>query len=162
MEMIRFCDMLRSTKECQRNALLLRLIAHHALSVPLLFRFWVALWTPCWVTFGYFLWSEVSKSTFGLQVWLLMIFEWKSCWFLVSQPFRNIVNTMVFVRFHVFDFWLIFMISGTSWDLNLEVFGGLQASFWGFLRVLENDWNFNECYCLAGWTQNPEDLVRCW
>ena len=42
---------------------------------------------------------------------------------------KNIVKTIVFTRFHFFDFLLILMVSGTSWDLNLEVFGGLEALF---------------------------------
>ena len=124
--------------------------------------FWVPQWRHFWVTFCYFMWFEVSTSRFGFQARILMIFDWKIWWFVMSQPLKNIVNIMVFIRFHVFDFLLILMVSGTSWDLNLEVFGGLQAPLWGFLRVLENHWNFIELYGLAGRPQNPEDLVGGW
>ena len=78
----------------------------------------------------------------------------------MSQPFKNNVNILVFIRFHVFDWLLILMVSGTSWDLNLEVFGCLQAPFGGVLRALGNHWNFIEFYGLAGWLQNEGNMVR--
>ena len=124
--------------------------------------FWVPHGRHCWVTFCYFMCFEVSKSRFGLQARFLMISDAKICWFLMSQPLKNIVNTAVFIRFHVFGFLLILMVSGTSWDLNLEVFGCLQASFWGFLRVLENHWNFIGFYGLASRLQNPAPMVSGW
>ena len=120
----------------------------------------------CWghfgVTFLQFMWFEASKSMFGLQARFLMIFDWKNLWFLMSQPLKNIVNTMVFIRSHFSCIFVILMLSGTSWDLILESFGGLQAPFWWFLRVLENHRNFIEFYDLAGWPQSPATLSRGW
>ena len=46
------------------------------------------------------------------------------------------------MRFHFFDFFAILMTSGTSWDLILDTFGGLETPFWWFLAVLEIEWNF--------------------
>ena len=135
-------------------------------------RFWVPHWGHFCVTFSYFLWFEVSKSGFGLQERFLMIFDWKTCWILMSRSFKNIANTVVFIRLRFFGFYAILIVSGTSWNLIFEVSGGLQAQFWWYLRVFGThrnfiekkikNMNFIEFYHLAGWTQNPEDLVRCW
>ena len=121
--------------------------------------FWVPHGRHFWVTFCYFMCFEVSKSRFGLQARFLMISDAKICWFWCPNPAKNIVNAVVFIRFHVFDFLLILMVSGTSWELNLEVFGGLQASFWGFLRVLESHWFFIEFCGLAGRLQGWDNMV---
>ena len=92
--------------------------------------------------FSYFLWFEQYKITFGLQSCFLMIFEWKFSWILMSQPLKSIVNTCVFIRFHFFNIFVILMTSGTSWDLILDTFGGLETPFWWFLGVLDMHWNF--------------------
>ena len=107
--------------------------------------FWVSLWRPFWITFWYFLSFEVSKSMFGLQAWLLLTFELKICWFLMSQPLIYIVNTDVFFRFHIFDFFMNLMISGSCLDLILDTFGSLGTPIWWFLgywRLLETLMNF--------------------
>ena len=44
----------------------------------------------------------------------------------------------------------LFGLFGNSWDFIWEGFGGLQAAFRGFLRVLESHWKFIEFYGLAG------------
>ena len=112
----------------------------------------------CWVTFSYFVWFEVSKSMFGLQAWFLMIFAWKICSFLMSQPLKNTLNTMVFIRFHFSDFFVILMISGTSWDLILEVFGSLETPFWWFMRLLRIPWiSLNS---MVSWLA-PESRAPC-
>ena len=107
--------------------------------------FWVPHWKPFWVTVWYFLWFGVSKSMFELQAWFLMIFDWKISWFVMSQPLKNMVNIVVFIRFHFFDFFMNLMISGTCLDLILDPFGGLGRSIWWFLgywRLLEILMNF--------------------
>ena len=100
--------------------------------------FWVPHWRPFWVTFWYFLWFGVSKSMFGLQAWFLMIFDWKISWFVMSQPLKNIANTVVFIGFHVFVVLVILMISGTCLDLTFETFGGLD--FWCIGDCLKFHW----------------------
>ena len=79
---------------------------------------------------------------FGLQTWFSTICEWKICWFLMSQPVKNTVNTVVFIGFHVFVVLVILMISGTCLDLIFETFGGLGRPFLWFLGVVEIHWNF--------------------
>ena len=98
--------------------------------------------------FWYFMWFGLSKSALGLQTCFLTTFGWTMCSFLMSQPFKHIVNTMVFMRFHFSNCFVILMASGTYLDLIFEVSGGLQAPFWWFLRVLENHSNFMEFYDL--------------
>ena len=108
--------------------------------------FWVPLWQPFWVTFPYYLWFEVHKSLLGLHARILMNFDWKILsrflWILMFQPLKSIVNIYVFMRFHFFDFFVILMTSGTSWDLILDTFGGLGRPFWWFVGVLDMHWNF--------------------
>ena len=58
------------------------------------------------------------------------------------QPLKSIVNIDVFMRFHFFDFFVVLMTSGTSWDLILDTFRGLATPFWWFLGVLDMHWNF--------------------
>ena len=45
----------------------------------------------------------------------------------MSQPLKNIEKTIDFIRFHFFDVFMILIVLGTSWDLILEVFGGLET-----------------------------------
>ena len=50
----------------------------------------------------------------------------------MSKPFGNIVNIMVFIRFHMFDFFITLMILGPSLDpfgALLEVFGDQFGDF---------------------------------
>ena len=69
----------------------------------------------------------------------------KKVCFLRSQPLKNIVKTMVFIRIHFFNFFKNLMVSGTSWDLILEVWEVLRIHFhdsWRYLRLLEISMNF--------------------
>ena len=82
---------------------------------------------------------------FGLQALFLMLFEWKSLWILMSWPFKNILNTMVFMRFHIFCFFVKFMILGTHLGIILDTFGGPGRPLWWFLGYwihLEISMNF--------------------
>ena len=102
--------------------------------------FWVPLWTPFWVIFWYFLSFEAPKDMFGLQTWFSTIFEWKICWFVMSQPIKSTVNNSVFIRFHFFDFFMNLMISGPCLDLILdtfEVLGDHLTHFLVYWRLLE-------------------------
>ena len=102
--------------------------------------FWVPLWTPFWIIFWYFLSFEAPKDMFGLQTWFSTIFEWKICWFVMSQPIKSIVNNSVFIRFHFFDFFMNLMISGPCLDLILdtfEVLGDHLTHFLVYWRLLE-------------------------
>ena len=47
----------------------------------------------------------------------------------MSQPFKNIVNTVVFIRFRFFDFCMNFMIVGGNLDLILDTFECLGNQF---------------------------------
>ena len=116
--------------------------------------FWVPLWTPFWVIFWYFLSFEAPKDMFGLQTWFSTIFEWKICWFVMSQPIKSIVNNCVFIRFHFFDFFMNLMISGPCLDLILDTFEGLGRPFKWFFGVLDMHWNF------ADFQDHPE--LRQW
>ena len=60
----------------------------------------------------------------------------------MSQPLKSIVNTVVFIRFHFFNIFVILMTSGTSWDLILVTLGGLGTPFLWFSGVLDMHWNF--------------------
>ena len=62
----------------------------------------------------------------------------------MSQPLKSIVNTVVFIRFHFFNIFVILMSSGTSWDLILVTLGGLGAPFLWFSGVLDMYWNFSD------------------
>ena len=80
------------------------------------------------------IWSV--KTLFGLQAWLLLTFELKLCWFLMSQPLNLYCKywcfhwISLFWLFHEFDdfrsmfgprsghFW-------RSWDINLMIFTGI-------------------------------------
>ena len=46
-----------------------------------------------------------------------------------DEDLKSIVKNRVFMRFHFFEFFAILMTSGTSWDLILDIFGGLETSF---------------------------------
>ena len=46
------------------------------------------------------------------------------------QPLKNIVNIMVFIRFHIFDFFINLMILDPSLDPFLDSFGGLWSAVW--------------------------------
>ena len=48
---------------------------------------------------------------FGLQAQLSMIFDWKFGRILMSQPFKNIVNIVVFMRFRFSDLSLILTLA---------------------------------------------------
>ena len=61
---------------------------------------------------------------------------------LIFQPIKSTVNHCVFFRFYFFNMFMILMTSGTSWDLILDTFGGLETPFWWFLGVLDMHWNF--------------------
>ena len=81
-----------------------------------------------------------QKDMFGLQTWFSTIFEWKICWFVMSQPIKSIVNNSVFIRFHFFDFFMNLMISGPCLDLILdtfEVLGDHLTHFLVYWRLLE-------------------------
>ena len=54
-------------------------------------------------------------------------------------------KTMVFIKFQIFIFFNNLMVSGTSWDLILEVWEVLRVHFhdsWRYLRLLEISMNF--------------------
>ena len=58
----------------------------------------------------------------------------------MSQPLKNIVNTVVFIGFHVFAVLVILMISGPCLDLILdtfEVLGDHLTHFLVYWRLLE-------------------------
>ena len=64
----------------------------------------------------------------------------------MSQPLKNIVKIRVFIRIHFFNFFKNLMVSGTSWDLILEVWEVLRVHFhdsWRYLRLLEISMNSN-------------------
>ena len=56
-------------------------------------------------------------------------FESKMSGFLMSQPLKSIVNTMVFMRSRIFSVFMIWMVSGTTLDNILLSFGGLREPF---------------------------------
>ena len=82
-------------------------------------------WDIVLATFSYVLWFEVSKSMFGLQARILTILEWKIYSCLMSQPFKNIVNTDVFIRFLIFDIFLNLMSLASLRGLILDTLGGI-------------------------------------
>ena len=123
-------------------------------------RFWVPFWGLFWSTFWHFLEFELSKSMVGLQAQFLMIFDLNICWFVMSKPFKNIVNTVVFIRFHIFDFCMNLMILGTNLDLILDTFGGLGELVRWFVGVLEIPWNFSEFHDLPRGTPNWGNDLR--
>ena len=102
--------------------------------------FWWILGPPLETILGHFL---IFSVIWGVKkhVWIAgMIFDWKISWFVMSQPLKNIANTVVFIGFHVFVVLVILMISGTCLDLIFETFGGLGRQFNWFLvywRLLE-------------------------
>ena len=107
------------------------------------------LWGPSWgqfgVTFRYFLCFGVTKCWSTLQPYSLMDSEWKIISFPMSQPLKNTVNTVVFIRFHFFhNFWNL-MVSGTILETILEALGLSRthlADFWGSWRLLRISINF--------------------
>ena len=151
--------MLGSTKECTVAASHCAPRAFRSLAVQVYGGFWVPLWSSFLIFFWYVMWFGLSKSALGLQTCFLTTVGWNICSFLMSQPFKNIVNIMVFMIFHIFIFFMTLMASGTYLDVIFEVSGGLEAPLWWFLRVLLGHWVFIEFYGQAGWHQNPEDLV---
>ena len=127
--------------------------------------FWWILDPPLghfWVTCWYFMWFEVSKSRFGLQARFLMICDRKNCWFLMSQPLKNNVKTIVFKRFYFSDLLLIWMTSGTCLDLILVTLEGLGAPIWWFVGLLYRHWNFNEFHDPTRETPNWEKTPSGW
>ena len=78
---------------------------------------WVTSCHHFGVTFSQFNWFEASKNMFQLQARFFTIFDWTFDSFLMSQPSKNIVNTVVFIRFHFSHFLLIWMTSGTCLTL---------------------------------------------
>ena len=66
------------------------------------------------------------------------------------------------MRFHFFDFFVILMTSGTSWDLILDTFGGLETPFWWFLGVLDMHWNFIDFLDLPKLRHQTWWKVNCW
>ena len=65
----------------------------------------------------------------------------------MSQPIKSIVNSSVFIRFHFFDFFMNFMISGTCLDFILDTFGVLGApfgDFCGYCTGIEISMNFQD------------------
>ena len=119
--------MLRSTKACTVAAPACAPRAFRSLAVQVFDGFWVPLWRPFWITFWYLMSFEAIENMLGLQARFFMMFEWKTCWFLMSQPIKSIANMNVFIRFHFFDFFMNFMILGICLDLILITFGGLGA-----------------------------------
>ena len=70
----------------------------------------------------------------------------RSVCFLRSQPLKNMLKNQVFIRIHFFMFFKNLMVSGTSWDLILEVWDVLRVHFhdsWRYLRLLEISMNSN-------------------
>ena len=126
--------------------------------VSIFYEFWMPYWDHFWVTFWYFMWVGVSKSMFGLQARFLMIFDWRNRWFLMSAPLKNIINTVVFVRFHIFVFLLILMIFGMLWD-TLWIPG---SRFLWICAVLVNPLNLNGFLDVGGETQNLKFLGSGW
>ena len=98
------------------------------------------------VTFRYFLCFGVTKCWSTLQPYSLMDSEWKINSFPMSQPLKNIVNTVVFIRFHFFhNFWNL-IVSGTILETILEALDLSRthlADFWGSWRLLRISMNFN-------------------
>ena len=72
--------------------------------------------------------------------------EWKMISFPMSQPLKNTVNTVVFIRFHFFhNFWNL-IVSGTILDTILEALGLSRIhfeDFWVCWRLLRISMNFN-------------------
>ena len=60
----------------------------------------------------------------------------------MSQPLKSIVNSSFFHEVSLFNISVIFMTSGTSWDLFLVTLGGLGTPFLWFSGVLDMHWNF--------------------
>ena len=58
----------------------------------------------------------------------------------MSQPLKNIVNIMVFMRFHIFDVFINLMIFGANLDLFwslLETLGHQFGDFLGYCTGIE-------------------------
>ena len=105
-------------------------------------------WDHFWGTFWYFMWVEVSKSMFGLQARFLMIFDCRNCWFLMPVTLKNIVNTVVFVRFRILAFLLISMIFRMLLDTFWSRFWYLGVAFceyvqyWWILWIWMDSWTW--------------------
>jgi len=73
-----------------------------------------------------------------------MTFQRKYCQLLTSQPFKNLVNIVVFIRRHVVNGFVIFMVLGTFLDLVWTTLGGLGApcggyfGHWTLTKMLRN------------------------
>ena len=94
----------------------------------------------------------------------------------MSQPLKSIVNTVVFIRFHFFNIFVILMTSGASWDLILVTLDGLGAPFLWFSGVLDMYWNFidfqdhpklrGSTWLMVNWctraSSNKSILPACW
>jgi hypothetical protein len=62
-----------------------------------------------------------------------MSFELKECLIVMPQPLKNIVNTMVFIRFQIFVSFLNLMILGPDLDLISVTFEDPGAPIWRHL-----------------------------
>ena len=81
---------------------------------------------------------EVSKSTFGLHALMLMSLDWMIRWFLMSRPFKNILNTLVFIRFQTSDFFLNLVTLGSLCGVILDTLGGIWRSKSHILGAWDN------------------------
>ena len=79
-----------------------------------------------------------------------MDFEWKVISFPMSHPLKNMVNSVVFIRFHFFNNFRNLMVSGTILETILEALGISRAHFedfggcWRLLRISMNFRIFSE------------------
>ena len=125
--------------------------------------FWWLLGASLGAVFGYFF---IFYVIWGVKkhVWITgMILDdfWLQKLMISDVPTsQKHSKYIVFIRFHFSGFFVILMISGTSWDLILEVFGGLEAPFGWFLRALRIHWNFIEFYGSPCCHQDPGNPPR--
>ena len=68
-------------------------------------------------------------DSIGPRVGFLVIWGWKSCKNRMLGCAKTIVKTMVFVRFHFFNFFTILVSAGDVLDLILVPFWSPGASF---------------------------------
>ena len=95
-----------------------------------------------------------------------MDFEWKIISFPMSQPLENIVNIMVFIRFHFFNNFHNLMVLGTILETILEALGISRAHFedfgwcWRLLRISMNFRVFSEAPQVEGsWSAGGKKLI---
>ena len=107
--------------------------------------FWIPIWGQFWITFCRIMCFGVAKCWSTLQPYSWMDFEWKIVSFQMSQPFKKLVNTLVFIRFHFFNNFHNLMVSGNIFETILEALGVSSAhfeDFWGCWRLLWISMNF--------------------